>query len=190
MRRRFMLLPPLDRCAEGILAAPAKQVSGGGKMAQTLPKESVMRKRSLVLVVAAFLWGSSAARPDGPAAEATHGMVSSAHPIATEAGLAVLRAGGNAFDAAVAVATTLTVVEPYNSGIGGYGLVLVYDAKAQRARVLNMSGRIPRGADPAAFRPPTPDYRANRTGARAVSTPVNALGWETLWKGYGSRPWA
>jgi len=117
-------------------------------------------------------------------------MVSSAHPIATAAGLAILRAGGNAFDAAVAVATTLTVVEPYNSGIGGYGLLLVYDASAKRARVLNMSGRIPRGADPAAFRPPAPEYRANRTGAKAVSTPVNALGWETLWKEYGKRPWA
>ena len=55
-------------------------------------------------------------------------MVSSAHPLATEAGLGILRQGGNAFDASVTIAATLNVVEPMMSGIGGYGTILVYDA--------------------------------------------------------------
>jgi gamma-glutamyltranspeptidase/glutathione hydrolase len=54
--------------------------------------------------------------------------IASAHPLATEAGMKVLRKGGNAFDAAIAVASTLGVVEPYSAGIGGGGFWLLYDA--------------------------------------------------------------
>ena len=92
-------------------------------------------------------------------AKKTIGMVSSAHPIATEAGLAILKKGGGAFDAAVAVASTLNVVEPMNSGIGGYGTILVYDANKQEIRFLDSSGKIPAAVDSDVFRKPTPDYK-------------------------------
>ncbi len=69
----------------------------------------------------------------------TLGMVSSAHPLATKAGLDILKSGGNAFDAAVSIAAMLNVVEPMMSGIGGYGTVLVYDAEKEQALFLNCS---------------------------------------------------
>src|SRR5687768_18120837 len=117
------------------------------------------------------------------------GMVSTGHPLATEAGLSILAAGGNAFDAAVAIAAALNVVEPMMSGIGGYGTILVYDAKTRRTRFLNSSGRIPAAVNSDAFRAPTPNYLENRRGAKAVSTPVNLHAWEAMSREYGTRPW-
>ena len=122
-------------------------------------------------------------------ARGTRGMVSSANALATDVGLEVLEAGGNAFDAAVAVAAALNVVEPMMSGMGGYGTILVYSAAEDRARFLNSSGRIPRGVDPDAYRAPTPDYLANRRGAKAVSTPGNVNAWAAMSGEYGRLPW-
>jgi gamma-glutamyltranspeptidase/glutathione hydrolase len=116
-------------------------------------------------------------------------MVSSAHPIATEAGLEILAAGGNAFDAAVAVAATLNVVEPMMSGMGGYGATLIYDAGKRETRFLDSSGRMPAKLDSDVFRAPTPNHMANRRGAKVVSTPGNANAWEALSKAYGKLEW-
>jgi gamma-glutamyltranspeptidase/glutathione hydrolase len=117
-------------------------------------------------------------------------MVSSAHPLATQAGLEMLEAGGNAFDAAVAVAATLNVVEPMMSGMGGYGVTLLHDAKKGTLRCLDSSGRFPAATDADVFRAPTANYLENRKGAKAVATPGNAKHWETLSKEYGKLPWA
>lgn len=73
---------------------------------------------------------------------ANGGMVSTSHPLAAQAGLAVLRAGGNAVDAAVAAAAALTVVEPTQNGVGGDAFALVWDGSALHA--LNGSGRSSR----------------------------------------------
>jgi gamma-glutamyltranspeptidase/glutathione hydrolase len=103
-------------------------------------------------------------------------MVSSAHPKATQAGIDILKAGGNAFDAAVAVAAVLNVVEPMMSGMGGYGTILIYDASGRRVRFLNSSGRIPASVNSDVFRAPTPGYEENRRGPKAVSMPGNVHG--------------
>jgi gamma-glutamyltranspeptidase/glutathione hydrolase len=117
-------------------------------------------------------------------------MVSSAHPLATQAGLEILDAGGNAFDATVAVAATLNVVEPMMSGMGGYGVTLLYDAGKGTLRCLDASGRFPAATDADLLRAPTPHYLENRKGAKAVATPGNANHWEALAKAYGKLPWA
>jgi gamma-glutamyltranspeptidase/glutathione hydrolase len=109
--------------------------------------------------------------------------------LATDAGLDVLESGGNAFDAAVAVAAMLNVVEPMMSGIGGYGTILVYDAAPSETWFLNPSGRIPAAVDSDVYREPTPGYRQNRRGAKAVSTPGNANAWEAMWERYGRLDW-
>src|SRR5262245_25660286 len=116
-------------------------------------------------------------------------MVSTAHPLATQVGLDVLDAGGNAFDAAVAVAAALNVVEPMMSGMGGFGVTLIYDADKGAPRCLDSSGRFPAATDADVFRAPTPDHLRNRRGAKAISTPGNANAWETLAKAQGKLPW-
>jgi gamma-glutamyltranspeptidase/glutathione hydrolase len=128
---------------------------------------------------------NTAARP----AVGTNGMVSSAHPLATRAGLEIMEDGGNAFDAAVAVAASLGVVEPMMSGVGGYGAIVVYSTEERRTRFLEVGSRTPASLDPSVFRPPTPGYAENRCGARAVATPGNLNAWETMWEDYGEAEW-
>jgi gamma-glutamyltranspeptidase/glutathione hydrolase len=128
---------------------------------------------------------NTATRP----AVGTNGMVSSAHPLATRAGLEILADGGNAFDAAVAVAAALGVVEPMMSGLGGYGAVVVYDAEDEKTRVLEVGSRAPATLDPEIFRPPTPNYQENRCGAPVVATPGNLRAWQALSEEYGELEW-
>ena len=69
--------------------------------------------------------------------------VASAHPLATKAGIEILANGGNAFDAAIAVTSTLSVVEPYSSGIGGGGFYLLHQQKQNRQVMLDARERAP-----------------------------------------------
>ena len=95
-----------------------------------------------VLVLFGGAGSASAAAPVKPPAQA----VASAHPLATEAGQAILDAGGNAFDAAIAVSAALAVVEPYSSGIGGGGFWLLHRARDGRQVMIDGRERAPLAA--------------------------------------------
>lgn len=75
---------------------------------------------------------------------ARHGMIATSQPLACEAGLTILKRGGNALDAAIAAALALGVVEPMSTGIGGDAFLLYYRADDQRIYGVNGSGRCPR----------------------------------------------
>ena len=87
-----------------------------------------------------------------PAARGRRGVVVSQSRDAAEAGVAVLDAGGNAIDAAVATALALAAVEPWNSGLGGIGFALVHRAGEDRAEVVDFGPVAPRGLDPSRFK--------------------------------------
>ncbi len=87
----------------------------------------------------------SAATPPGNA-------VASAHALATEAGLAVMREGGNAFDAAIATSAVLSVVEPISSGLGGGGFFLLHDAASGRDIFVDARETAPASAHPDRYR--------------------------------------
>jgi gamma-glutamyltranspeptidase/glutathione hydrolase len=119
-------------------------------------------------------------------------MVATAHPLATEAGHAVLAAGGSAADAAVAVQMVLNVVEPQSSGLGGGGFVLYWEAATGSLATLDGRETAPRAA--------TPDYWLDAEGAplgfwdavvggRSVGVPGTLLLMETLHARYGRLPW-
>ncbi len=76
---------------------------------------------------------------------AEHGMVCAAQPLAVQAGIDVLKAGGSAVDAAIAVNACLGLMEPTANGLGGDMFAIVWDPKTQRLYGLNASGRSPLG---------------------------------------------
>src|SRR5262245_42966873 len=76
---------------------------------------------------------------------AKNGMVATSQPLATQAGLEILRRGGSAVDAAIAANAVLGVVEPTGCGVGGDLFALVWDASSERLYGLNASGRSPAG---------------------------------------------
>ncbi len=165
-----------------------------------MKQEIFTQKRTRICLYFLFIWVSlvlsfnACSRPEGQKNDAppdawSSGIVSSAHPLATEAGIEILKKGGNAFDAAVAVAAALNVVEPMMSGIGGYGTILVYHKDTDQVRFLDSSGKIPAAVDADVFRPPTPGYKENRRGPKAVSTPGNVNAWEAMSQEYGQLEW-
>jgi gamma-glutamyltranspeptidase/glutathione hydrolase len=126
---------------------------------------------------------------------ARHGMVTSSQPLATQAGLQVLRQGGNAIDAAVATAATLSVVEPMMVGVAGDLFAVVYIAKDHKTYVLNASGMAPTGATLERF--DSLGYRADPAnwgpgsgmpvhGILPVTVPGTVWGWDALLTRFGT----
>jgi len=112
------------------------------------------------------------------------GMVVSANPLASHAGLQMLAAGGNAVDAAIAAAVAITVVEPYHSSIGGVGIAVI-TLPGGETRTLNFLGCSPLAARPEGFTEKTRDV-----GVLAPMVPGNVAGWARIHDEYGSLPLA
>ena len=127
--------------------------------------------RSLLLfalVLSPAAWAADtaparAAHPDGAA-------IASGHSLATQAGMEILGKGGNAFDAAVAVSSTLAVVEPISSGLGGGGFFLLHDAKTGKDLMLDARETSPESATPEQFL----DKNGNLDRDRSVNGPWSA----------------
>ena len=118
-----------------------------------------------------------------PSIMGRNGMVTSGHPLASQAGIQTMIAGGNAIDAAISTAATLGVVEPHSSGIGGDGFILIYWAKTGTVTGINATGPAP--------------YAANRNfylkqggipmkGILSVSVPGLVDGWLKAHGRYGT----
>ncbi|MGI4791136.1 MAG: gamma-glutamyltransferase [Janthinobacterium lividum] len=114
-----------------------------------------------------------------PLRTARTAMVASANPLASLIGVEILRAGGNAADAAVAMGAALAVMEPHNSHLGGDAFAQFWDAPARKLSALNGSGAAPAGATIAAMGSVIPER-----GIRAVAVPGAVDAWLTtlsLW---------
>jgi gamma-glutamyltranspeptidase/glutathione hydrolase len=116
---------------------------------------------------------------------ASHGMVATSQPLASQVGLDILKRGGNAVDAAIAMAAVLSVTEPMMTGIGGDAFMLVYSAKTGKLEGLNASGRAPRALTLEHFKAKNLSAIPT-TGMEAVTVPGAFDGWVTLLERHGT----
>ena len=142
---------------------------------------------SLMAVVAGFTLRTAL----GPAVEvsppravyAPQGVVATSQPLASQAGLTVLKRGGNAVDAAVTAAVVLNVVEPYMSGLGGDLFAIMWSAEEERLIGINASGRSGSLMTRAAL---SENERVPREGPKSITVPGALSGWVALLEQYGT----
>lgn len=109
------------------------------------------------------------------------GMIASAHPLASLAGMRLLMEGGNAIDAAIATAAALNVVEPYMSGIGGVGYLHIYSAREKEHKIVDYVGLTPRAATLSLY-----DKDKQVLGPLSPLVPGACGGWLAALERYGS----
>ena len=122
---------------------------------------------------------------------AVHGMAATSHPLATEAALEILRAGGSAVDAAIAANACLGLMEPTGNGIGGDLFAIVWDAKEKKLHGYNGSGRSPRSLTLEKLRKEVEALDKKEIpahGALPISVPGCVDGWTALHGRFGVLP--
>lgn len=119
---------------------------------------------------------------------ARHGMVASSQPLASSVGLQVLRDGGNAVDAAIAIAAALNVTEPCSTGLGGDCFILFFEASSKKVHALNGSGRSPSGLtlEKAIEAAPAGSKYLPHESVHCVTVPGTAAGWADAMEKWGS----
>lgn len=142
---------------------------------------------SLVVVIDASLVKAQTIYLD----RAQQGMVTSAHPIASEIGLSILKQGGNAIDAAVATTLAISVAEPFSAGIGGGGFLMFYQAQKNETKALDFRERAPLKATQNMYLDAQGKVRPNSSinGYLAVATPGTIAGLYEAHRQYGKLPW-
>jgi gamma-glutamyltranspeptidase/glutathione hydrolase len=117
-----------------------------------------------------------------------NGMVVAAHPLAAEAGMEMLKRGGNAIDAAIATTFALNAAEPFASGIGGGGFMVIYLARDRKVTAINFREKAPAKAFPGMY---TQNGKTNevlrRTHGLAVAVPGALAGWSYALEKYGTK---
>jgi gamma-glutamyltranspeptidase/glutathione hydrolase len=151
-------------------------------------KFAVLRSRLYFVLVVALLapcFAAADAPPKPPKA-----AIASAHELATQAGLEILKQGGNAFDAAVAVSSTLAVVEPSSSGLGGGGFWLLHRASDDFEIMVDAREVAPQAATRDMFLDEKGNVVPGRSSATALAAgiPGEAAGWAHLATKYGRLP--
>jgi len=144
-----------------------------------------MRRLAALLLATCVAFGARAEH--GPPGQAA---IASAHPLATAAGLEMLKQGGNAFDAAVAVSAALAVVEPSSSGVGGGGFYLLHVAASDRNVMVDARETAPAAATRDMYLGPDgkPRPGASIEGPLAAGIPGEPAGWAWLAEKYGHLP--
>ncbi|TCN22291.1 gamma-glutamyltransferase [Mesobacillus foraminis] len=136
---------------------------------------------------------SSRSEYERETATGTKGMVVSAHPYATDAGERILRNGGNAIDAAIAVQFALNLGEPMMTGIGGSGFFMVHHNESKTTKIYNGHSQAPKSAHPDMFLDDHGEvipFRERSTHANAVGVPGILAAMEAARKDYGLMPLA
>lgn len=120
-----------------------------------------------------------------------NGMVTSANPLASEAGISILKQGGNAVDAAVATTFAISVVEPFSAGIGGGGFLLFHSQKTGEIKALDFRERAPIKATKNMYLDANGKVipGASTNGYLAVATPGTVAGMYEVHRRYGKLPW-
>lgn len=121
-----------------------------------------------------------------PAVMGRHGMIASAHPLASNAGMDILKAGGNAFDAAIAINGVLNVTQPHMCGIGGDVFYLFYSAEEKKVTFLNGSGRSAYLATRDFFRRQGHETIPLRGPLSMITVPGCVDGWHEMLVRYGT----
>jgi len=117
---------------------------------------------------------------------ARHGMVATSDPLASQAGLEILRQGGNAIDAAVATGAVLDVTSPNDTGIGGDLFALVYIARDKKLYALNSAGWAPQAWTPGFFTETLGASSVPSSGVNAATVPGAISGYDALLKRFGT----
>ena len=148
--------------------------------------------RSAWLVILLLVVAPTMAKQLPAGAGPNGAVIASAHRLATDAGHEIIGKGGNAFDAAVAVSSVLSVVEPYSSGLGGGGFFLLHDGKTGRETMLDARETAPASATPARYLDTNGELDRDKAenGPMSAGIPGLPAGLVQLARKYGRLPLA